>query len=1006
MRRILLVLFLWMVGMMDGWAQPVFNREPTPWADSVFSTLTLDQKIGQLFMVPAWSDPKHMYFNDKQMVDWISKYGVGGIIFFQGGPQNQLKFTQRYQDMSQIPLLIGMDAEWGLSMRLDSTILYPRQLTLGALRDVSLIKDYAAETARQLKRIGVHFSFSPVVDINNNPKNPVISNRSFGESREAVVQASEAFMHGLQENHILACAKHFPGHGDTDTDSHEDMPVIPFSKERLDSLELYPYRPLMQQGLSSVMTGHLYVPAYENRPGIPASLSSALIQDLLKKQMGFQGLIVTDALNMQGVAKHFKPGEMEVMAIQAGNDILLFPSNIPKAIEAIKAKLASGELSMERIDESCYKILQSKEWCGLNHPVILDKEQLMDDLGMPSAMKIYEEVNAGALTLMQADSSSMKAWRDPMIKKVMVIIGGDSSYQLVQSAAVLKNIDFHYWPKDIDSTWKDTAQVLLGLLNAYDLVSFSFVNTSSKASKNFGVSPHWLNWISNWDNSKNKMLLLFANPYALGNEAAVKRFDIVAAGFQDDDLTQHLMMEAVVGARIFSGRLPVSVGDMWKCGQGLLWPGSNVLSKAVYSSSEQLRLIKSRNIVVSKNKEYVENMFQLEEHRTNFGYHYQMAKVDSLVSMGLGEGAFPGCRILVAKDGELVYDRAYGTLDHGKLEPVQLNSVYDLASITKLAASSLAMMWMYDHGYWNMESTLGESLSFPKRSPYAKIKWKDLLSHQAGLKSFIPFSKELNAAAWHKEKRSNGDLLVADSLYVDSCVVATIGWKIVETPLQLPAKYEYSDLGYYFVKAFVENKSGKKWDDFLNEHFYFPMGLEKMGYLPLERISRSMIAPTENDTVFRKQVIRGHVHDETAALMGGVAGHAGLFSDAYDLAAIMQMLMHKGSYRGQQFIRPETVDLFNQRHIVGNRRGLVFDKPVLDKAAGGSASELVSDKSFGHTGFTGTLAWADPEHDLIFVFLSNRIHPDVSNRKLIQGNYRTQIQTEVYKALLSVEGNH
>jgi beta-glucosidase-like glycosyl hydrolase len=260
MRRILLVLFLWMVGMMDGWAQPVFNREPTPWADSVFSTLTLDQKIGQLFMVPAWSDPKHMYFNDKQMVDWISKYGVGGIIFFQGGPQNQLKFTQRYQDMSQIPLLIGMDAEWGLSMRLDSTILYPRQLTLGALRDVSLIKDYAAETARQLKRIGVHFSFSPVVDINNNPKNPVISNRSFGESREAVVQASEAFMHGLQENHILACAKHFPGHGDTDTDSHEDMPVIPFSKERLDSLELYPYRPLMQQGLSSVMTGHCMFP--------------------------------------------------------------------------------------------------------------------------------------------------------------------------------------------------------------------------------------------------------------------------------------------------------------------------------------------------------------------------------------------------------------------------------------------------------------------------------------------------------------------------------------------------------------------------------------------------------------------------------------------------------------------------------------------------------------------------------------------------------------------------
>ncbi len=984
---------------MGARAQPVFMRAPTPWADSVFQTLSLDQKIGQLFMVPAWSDPKHMYFNDKQMVEWITKYGVGGIIFFQGGPQNQLKCTQRYQDFSSIPLLIGMDAEWGLSMRLDSTILYPRQLTLGAISDLNIVKNYASETAKQLKRLGVHFSFSPVVDINNNPQNPVISNRSFGESRETVLKASQAFMRGLQDNNILACAKHFPGHGDTDTDSHEDMPVIPFSKERLDSLELYPYLPLFKDGLSSVMTGHLYVPAYENRPGIPASLSSSLIEGLLKKKMGFNGLIVTDALNMQGVAKHFKQGEMEVMAIQAGNDILLFPSNIPKAIEAIKSKISTGELPMERINESCYKILQSKEWCGLNSPVHLKKENVMNDLGNEDALKMYEEVNAAALTLLQSDSAALVEWRNPENRKAVVIIGGDSTFQISKSADMLGNVDYFFWQRDVDTTWRDTAQVLLSLLNGYQQVGFAFVNTSSKASKNFSVSPNWLNWISTWENQKNKMLLLFANPYALGNEKEISNFDILSIGYQDDDLTQHLMIEAIAGARGFSGKLPVSVGSIWKCGDGIEIPKQNVLSKAVLSSVGQLELVKSRNIVVSKNKEYQENMFQTVQKKNTFKYHYEWKTVDSLINKGLSEGAFPGCRLLVAHGGEIVYDRAYGYLDNKGLQPVQLNSVYDLASITKLAASGLAMMWMFDHGYWDLESTMGESLQFPRKSPYAKVKWKDLLSHQAGFKSFIPFANELNSSAWHNKRKSSGDKIVADSLYADSCVIHYIRKKILETPLKVPAQYEYSDLGYFFVKEFVETKTGKEWNEFMNEKFYHPLGLSTIGYLPLDRLTREQIAPTENDTVFRHQLIHGYVHDETAALMGGVAGHAGLFSDAYDLAVILQMLNNKGNYRGRQFIKPETVDLFNQRHIAGNRRGLVLDKPALNSSGGGSASALVSDTSFGHTGFTGTMGWVDPEHDVIFVFLSNRIHPSVDNKKLIQGNYRTKIQTEVYHQL-------
>lgn len=980
-------------------AQADFQKVATPWADSIIQELSLDEQIGQLFMVPAWTDPKHQYFNQKEVENWILNYGVGGIIFFQGGPDNQLKRTLQFQSMSKIPMLIGMDAEWGLSMRLDSTILYPRQMTLGAISDVNQIEKFAEESARQLKRMGVHFSFSPVVDINNNPKNPVISNRSFGEDRARVLLYSMAFMNGLQKHHVLACAKHFPGHGDTNTDSHEDMPLIPFSKQRLDSLELYPYRPLIEHGLGGVMTGHLQVPAYESNPKIPASLSHSLVTDLLQKELSFQGLIITDALNMQGVAKNFKAGEMEALAIQAGNDILLFPSSIPKAIEAIKAAMERGEITAEQIRVHCYKVLQAKEWCGLASGVYPVRANLMDDLHNEGALQMNQDLIKSSLTLLQNDRKGLELWNDLKRKKALVVIGGDATYNVVNAVQEYADVSVMYWPKDVDSTWSDTLDVLLSLLNGYQDVAFAWVNTSSKAAKNFGVSSYLLDRISNWNTDKNVLVLMFANPYALMGNASVHRNDVVAVAYQDDPLTERMMVEALFRARPFSGQLPVSIDETWKSGWGICIAGGHRISRGVLSSPESLNWIKSRNVPNQLTKAYTENYFGESEFAKHSLFHFNWNRVDSIANKGLADGAYPGCRILVVHKGEIVYDRAYGYLDVNKKEPVQLNSVYDLASITKMAGSGLAMMYMMDQHEWSPTGCLGDDLYFPRKSPYAKIKWKDMLSHQAGLKNFIPFHTILSSDHWTSTTTTEDGVQVADSVYTDTLLYGQMRDIILGTSLTVPAKYEYSDLGYYFVKEWMEKKTQTPYSNWLDEKFYMPMGLRSMGYLPLNRMNKSRIAPTENDSVFRHQLLRGYVHDQGAALLGGVAGHAGLFSNAYDLAVVMQMLMNKGNYGECQWIKSSTVQYFNQRHFPGNRRGLILDKPTLDKL-GGSPSALASHESFGHTGFTGTMAWADPEQELIFIFLSNRIHPTVDNKKLIQQNIRTQLHTEVYKEIL------
>jgi beta-N-acetylhexosaminidase len=986
---------------------PVFLQAPTPWADSLVTTLTLEQKIGQLFMVAAWSDPKHQSYDAAGMELLIKKFGIGGVIFFQGSPVRQAQLTNRFQSISSVPLMVGMDAEWGLGMRLDSTISFPRQMTLGAVQDDRLIYEYGREMARQCKRLGVHVSFSPVVDINNNPRNPVISNRSFGENRELVTQYAFQYMQGLQDGGVLANAKHFPGHGDTDSDSHKDLPVIPYAAERLDSLELYPYYRLIREGLGSVMIAHLFVPELDSTPQLPSTLSKKIVHDLLQTQMGFEGLVFTDALNMQGVTKFYAPGDVDVKALQAGNDVLLYSLNVAKAIAKIKLAVDSGLVAEQVIHDKCLKILRAKEWAGLNQTQTIKTEGLIADLNNAYALNLKKRIIESSVTIVRNQGDLAPLCHSDTMKVAVVSIGAPADNEFSRTVSKYARVDLFSMDKNLDfqsaMKWHDT-------LVTYDLVVGAFLGTSNKASKNFGVSQESARILNAVAEKSTVAMAIFANPYAFGNLVDMENVQTVLVSYQDDVTTQQVTAEIMSGACTADGRLPVSV-TQFQQGHGisllsasrLRWVSPSYLGicgggSASFASTPKGGTSGSTAGVYQEDMMADQSNSSLKEDVNCF------EKMDSIANAGIKAGAYPGCRVLLAKKGMVVYDKSFGFLDDGKTEKVTLHSVYDLASITKVVSSTLAAMYMVDKGLLDVYKTLGDYLDIPKDNPYAQVEIRAMLSHCAGFTPWIPFYQStMEEGVWNDQiyrttPEPGFSKQVAEGMYIADNYSSVMMETLLNTPISNDKSYKYSDLGYYFLQAVIEKLAGAPLDVFMTDTFYGPLGLQSMGYLPLQRMPIGRIAPTEFDKVWRKQTVRGFVHDQGAAMKGGVAGHAGVFSNAQDLAVIMQMLLNGGEYAGKKWLTKETIDLFNQRHFPGNRRGLGFDKPAFTPGTGSTCADAAA-SSFGHTGFTGTMCWADPESEMVYIFLSNRVHPDAENKRIQSLDIRTKIQHEAYSKL-------
>lgn len=934
------------------------------WVDSIYGNMSLQEKIGQLFMPVIFSND--VKANTDRIKDLIKDQYIGGVIFSKGGPKQQAKLSNEYQELSRIPLLMAMDAEWGLAMRLDSTYAFPWNMTLGAVTDNSIIEKVGRRIGEHTKRMGMQINFAPVVDINTNPENPIIGNRSFGEDRNNVTVKSLAFIRGMQSAGVLANAKHFPGHGDTDTDSHKTLPTIQFSKERIDSIELFPYKRLIREGLSSVMVAHLNVPSLEPRSNFPSSLSEGIVTDLLKGELGFNGLVFTDALNMKGAADFKEPGEVDLAAFLAGNDILLIPEDIPKAHDLLVNAYREGIITEERLLHSVQKILFAKYKVGLHEYKPVDPQFIVEDLNTVMDDVLYEEVMENALTVIKNTDDIVPINQLQDTKIAYVNFGDDSGHEFLSQLQKYAKVD---WVKS------NSLDSYIEKLKLYDQVIIGFHKSNDNPWKSYKFSEKELVWIYEIARTNKVILDVFARPYALLDLKTTANFEGIIVSYQNSKVSQELSAQLIFGARAAKGKLPVSVGEDFPEGTGL---ETDLLRRLQYGTPESVGV----------------NSFTLK-------------KIDSLARVGLNGGMMPGAQILVARKGKVIYDKNFGYHTQRKLNSVKGNDVYDVASLTKILATMPMIMELYDREAITMETQLSELLPEYKNSNKAHITLRDMLSHYARFKAWIPFyistldSVTKGPSSTYYSKTFTGDfnVKVAKDLYMRSDFKDSIYEQIRSSELRDRLSYKYSDLPYYILKKYLEEFYGNKLDDIVQRNLLESLGANYTTYLPLEKFSKADIIPTEEDTYFRMQKVHGYVHDQGAAMLGGVSGHAGLFSNANDVAKIMQMYLWDGFYGDRRYFSPETMQAFNTCYYCEDkvRRGVGFDKPQLGDS--GPTCGCVSMTSFGHSGFTGTFTWADPEEEIVYVFLSNRTYPNANNRKLIGSNLRSNIQEVIYEAI-------
>lgn len=940
-------------------------QKQNPWVDSVMSTLTLDEKIAQLFTVAVWTQRDSNYQNEieKQIRD----YKIGGLMFMKGNPHKQAILTNRYQSKSKVPLLISIDGEWGLNMRLDSTPVFPRQMVLGAANNEELTQEMGAEIAKHCKRLGIHVNFAPDVDVNNNMANPVINDRSFGENKYIVAKQGTAYMKGMQSNHVLATAKHFPGHGDTESDSHHALPMILGSRKRLDSLELYPFKELIKNDVGGVMVGHLFVPAIDTANNTATSISPIAVKKLLKDELGFEGLIVTDGLNMKGVANYAPSGEVAAKALAAGNELLLFVEDVPQSIFFIKDYISCGIISEEDLNNACRKILITKHWAGLSKFKPIETKNLYEDLNCCSTdLLIKKVIKQGVVVAKNMDG--LIPFQSPQEYKIASIAVGNNLFtNFQQTLSNYLKADYYSIDKNESEASFDS---MFSVLQHYNLVIISLHSTSRFVSRKLGLTKYQIAFINRLLLDRKCILVNHGNPYILQHFTNARN---VIVAFEDLPLYNELAAQALMGAFPTKGKMPVSVTSSYPLGSGI---STEPLPRFEYIMPEEAGID-----------------------------HTPFAYIDSMVTEGIRNKALPGCQVLVAQHGKVLYNKSFGTFTYDSASSkVENYHLYDLASLTKILATTLAIMKLYDDKAIGLNDKLGLYLPFLNGSNKEKITIKEVLLHQAGFPAFIPFYKKtiqngILDSTWYSEtKTSKNTLQIADKIWIDKQYEQEIFKIIASSELKSSGEYLYSDLGFILLRKLVENVSNMPFDLFMNEHFYEPLAISNLYFNPiLKGVPTSKIVPTEFDTIFRKQLVHGYVHDPASAMLGGVSGHAGLFGNANSVAIIMQMLLNQGTYGNVRVLKASTVQLFTSKQNKKTRRGLGFDKPETLPLKQSPTGSMCSPQTFGHTGFTGTCAWADPKTEIVYVFLSNRVHPNAENNKLAQSNLRTRIQDHIYE---------
>ncbi len=992
MRKILALIFVLVFGLKLHAQIDLEKLMYHPWVDSVFQSLTPEKRIGQLIWINVSAkNDLNKQFKDAEL---IKKYGFGGIMFFVGEPITQANLTNFYQSISSTPLLVAMDAEWGIGMRLPGVAPFPYNMAMGAANDTALTKMAAKEIARQMKLMGLHIAFGPVCDINTEPMNPIIGMRSFGESRELVTNLSLAFMRGLQENGIMATAKHFPGHGDTRSDSHLSLPLLPYSRSRLDSLELFPFRKLSDQGIGCIMTAHLQVPAIDSTTAIPSSLSPKIIDQILRKEWKYKGLIMSDALNMRGARGYEAAGKLDVLVLKAGNDIVDYPANPELSMKAILEAVKNKEISQAEIDLKCRRVLAAKLWSGLNRPVKVDTATLLQRINSPNAELIKRKIIESSLTLIANKKEIIPVQHLESTRIAVVSVGSDHETPFQKMLSKYTKIDCYQLKDNFTETER---LVLQKKLLAYDMVIAGIhsmfegklrhslqvgIGQKEAPSRSYGVSDG-LDSLLNFLSKKEKSItVLFASPYGLSEIQPSIETDGLLVAYQNDSLAQELSAQLIFGGVGARGKLPVSITRKYKIGTGLAIDNPIRLK---YTIPEEVGICSER---------------------LNRG-------IDSIVSNALSQEAFPGCNVLVAKEGRVIFHKAYGFHSYDKIIPEKENDLYDLASVTKITGGLPAWLKLYDEGKINPDEMV--ATYYPEwrnrlfhRSNKADISVRELLAHQSGLTPFMPFwKKSLEKGKitddWYTyEPDPKHKLQVARGLYLDNRFPDQVYKAIRKSALKSRGTYVYSDLPFVLTPVITSGISGQPFIESLDDNFYKPLGAYRITYNPLSKFSDDEIIPTEKDDYYRKQQLLGTVHDESSAVLGGISGNAGLFGSANDLAKLYQMYLQMGTYGGKVYLKESTMKEFSRVQFPQNknRRGLGFDKPSLNNSELSEKAaypiKAASPESFGHSGYTGTFVWIDPKYQLVYIFLSNRVFPTRDNNKISDLSVRTEIQRVIY----------
>ena len=943
------------------------------WVDSIFQKMTPDERLGQLVWVRSQTDWSEA--NIAAVDRLIKEHYVGGVCFFnpsfKESPEKLVELVNRHQALAKhVPLFTSLDAEWGVGMRFKRQALsFPRQLLLGAIQDETLIYEMGEAIAKHLLRLGITINFAPVADVNNNANNPVINYRSFGENPQKVAIKSYQYMKGMQDNGVLACAKHFPGHGDTDIDSHYDLPIIPHNMERLDSVELYPFKMLVDQGVGSIMVAHLDVPALEKNKNTPSTLSHSTITDLLKYKMNFNGLIMTDALEMKGVTKHHGAGEVEAKALLAGNDVLLLPSDVEAGFKTIKKWLAEGKLDTALINYSAKRVLRWKYRMGVTDFKKIKTANASADVNDNAAKALRRKLIAGALTLVR-NNDNLIPFENSNLNIASLSIGEKKGNPFQTHLNYYKNIESYFTGINIS---EKNQNGLIKKLVEKEIVIISLHAKSQRSVKKFGISESAKNLIQKINEKTKVVLVLFGNPYAL---KYFDKIENVLCAYEDADDIQEIAAQALFGAYSIRGKLPVTVTEKSRFGMGITTPA---LQRLTYGLPEEVGMSSEK-----------------------------LLKIDSLVQDAMDQKATPGAVVLVARKGKVVFHKNYGKHTYSsKAKKTEKDDIFDLASITKIAASTISLMKLQEENKFHYSDPVKKYIVEFDTTDKADIPLEKMLTHRARLTTWIKFyentisSKKQPLKKYYKPKAETGYTLpVASNLFIKDDYPQKIWEQILASPLRKNEGYKYSDLAFYIAAEIIQRQSGKRVDEYAAEKFYGPMGLETMTYNPIKKFPLDRMPPTERDRYFRQRKVQGYVHDMGAAMLDQVSGHAGLFSNANDLAQLMQMLLNKGVYGGKQYLKPETIHQYTTRCNNCTRRGLGFDMLQLNRNYDPNLSLHASDETFGHLGFTGTGVWADPNNELIYIFLSNRTYPKMRPNKLGEINTRVTVMDAVYKAIV------